>query len=76
MKIFYTTCDNGDGSSSVEFFDSQECIDYLEDEETGDEAYWSGEGGSWFEVPDGTVITFPSAYHKIKTLEEVKGGHS
>lgn len=76
MRVYFTTCDNGDGSASVCFFDSQECIDFLEDEENGLEEYWAGEGGSWFEVPDGTEIVLAGApYAKIKTLEELKGSN-
>lgn len=55
MRVFYTATNNGDGSSSVEFFDSQECITKLEDKDP--EGYSCGEGGSSFDVPDGTVIT-------------------
>ncbi len=47
MKLYYTGVDNGDGSIGVEFFDSQECIDLLE--ETDPERY-RGEGGGWFET--------------------------
>lgn len=58
MDIFYITVNNGDGSSSTEFYDSMECIDYVCDEENGLEEYWDGDGGSWgrFWVPDGTEI--------------------
>lgn len=71
MRVYYTTRDNGDGSSSVDFFDSQQCIDWLEDEENGREEYWMGEGGGWFEVPDGTEIVFPSTWVKIKTMNDL-----
>lgn len=54
MKIFYSGKDCGDGSLAVEFFDSQETIDLLEEHDC--EGY-RGEGGGCFEVPDGTVIT-------------------
>ena len=58
MKIFYITANNGDGSSSTEFYDSQECIDYLTDDDRCDERYMDGAGGSYgsFEVPDATEI--------------------
>ncbi len=63
MKImYYTTIDNGDGSSSTRFFESQECIDYLED--VNPEAFGAGEGGSWFEY-EGTISIIP------ETLQEV-----
>lgn len=52
MRIFYTTVDNGDGSSSVQFFDSKECIKFLEDVDP--EGYHAGEGGSWFDI-EGTI---------------------
>lgn len=52
MRIYYTTINYGDGSSGVGFYDSQECIDFLEEHEP--EVYASGEGGDSFEV-DGTV---------------------
>lgn len=54
MRIWYTGTDNGDGSLSVSFYESQECIEKLEE---AIPEYYRGEGGSWFEVPDGTVIT-------------------
>lgn len=58
MKVFYITANNGDGSSTTEFWDSQECIDYLIDDDRCDERYMDGDGGSYgfFEVPDGTEI--------------------
>lgn len=55
MRVYFTTANNGDGSASVCFYDSQACITKLEEKEP--EAYGAGEGGGWFEVPDGTVIT-------------------
>jgi hypothetical protein len=54
MKVYFTGTDQGDGSLGVEFFDSQEAIEKLEEE---DYETYRGEGGDWFEVPDGTVIT-------------------
>lgn len=65
MKVFYTTCNNGDGSSSTEFFESSECITRLEDKDP--EGYGQGEGGGSFEVPDGTVIVGI----EIKTMADV-----
>ena len=47
MKVFYTGVDNGDGSVSVAFFDSQMCIEVME--EFDPEAY-RGEGGFYFEA--------------------------
>ena len=55
MKIFFTASNNGDGSSSVHFFESKECIDLLEEHDP--EGYGGGEGGDWLEVPDGTIVT-------------------
>lgn len=64
MRIYYTGVDCGDGSISVEFFESQECIDLLEEHEP--ESY-RGEGGRWFDV-DGSI----SITTQITTLKEVK----
>lgn len=55
MKVYYTATNGGDGSASVSFFETQACIDKLE--EADPETYGQGEGGSSFEVPDGTVFT-------------------
>jgi hypothetical protein len=63
MRIFYTTTNNGDGSSSVSFYESQECIDMLE--ESDPETYGSGEGGSYFDV-EGTITGIT-----IETMEDV-----
>lgn len=63
MRIFYTTTNNGDGSSSVAFYDSQECIDKLEEHDP--ETYGSGEGGSYFDV-EGTITGIT-----IETMEDV-----
>ncbi len=72
MRVYYTTCDGGDGSASVEFYDSQECINYLESDEYWDsDSYQAGEGGGWFEVPDGTEVKVNS-YHGIRTLADIK----
>lgn len=70
MKIYYITANNGDGSSSTEFYDSMECIDYLTDYDKCDERYMDGDGGSYgcFEVPDGTPITGIT----IETLDDIK----
>lgn len=53
MKIYYTTRDNGDGSSSVEFMESKEVIELLEEHEP--EAYAAGCGGDFIEIT-GEVI--------------------
>jgi hypothetical protein len=50
--IFYTTSNNGDGSSSVGFYESQACIDRLENVDP--EGYGQGEGGGSFTI-DGTT---------------------
>ena len=70
MKIWYITANCGDGSSSTEFYDSRECIDYLTDDERCDERYMDGEGGSYgsFEVPDGT--TFKGI--RIRSLADIQ----
>lgn len=63
MKIYYTTSNNGDGSASVHFFESQECIDLLEEHDP--ETWGMGEGGSSFNL-EGTHDL------SIDTLEDVK----
>lgn len=62
--IWFTTSDNGDGSSSVEFSDNADSIDYLEEHDP--EGYGSGEGGSSFEI-DGEITGV-----EIQTLDQVK----
>ena len=64
MRIYYTTCNNGDGSASVRFFESQECIDYLE--ENDPEGFGSGEGGSYMDI-EGTVTGI-----EIEKFEDIK----
>lgn len=55
-RVYFTTSNNGDGSSSVHFYDSQECIERLE--EADPEGYSQGEGGGWFVIEgDITGIT-------------------
>lgn len=54
MKVYYTGTDGGDGSVGVSFYDSKACIEKLEKH---DPEGHRGEGGGWFEVPDGTKIT-------------------
>jgi hypothetical protein len=49
--IYYTAYDNGDGSCSVRFYDSEACIDLLE--EKNPESY-RGDGGGSFTV-DGII---------------------
>lgn len=49
-KIFYTVSDGGDGSYSTWFFDSQECIDLLE--ERNPDVWACGEGGGFFYASD------------------------
>lgn len=64
MRVYYTTSNNGDGSASVHFFDSKECITYLEDKDP--ETWGMGEGGSYFDV-EGSVTEIT-----ISTLDQVK----
>ena len=64
MRIYYTTVNGGDGSASVQFFDSQECITLLEEHDP--EGYGIGEGGSWMDI-EGTVTGIT-----IETIETVK----
>lgn len=73
MKIFYIVRNGGDGSSSVDFCDSKECIDYLlSDDYPYPEDYQDGDGGSWgsFEAPGG--IEFEGSWKKVKTLEDLR----
>lgn len=63
MRVYFTTQNNGDGSSSVMFFDSQECIDYLEDIDP--EGYGGGEGGGSFDIT-GKIIGI-----EIRTMKDV-----
>jgi hypothetical protein len=65
MKIFYIVGDCG----RVEFCDSEECIDFLFDEETGREEYWDAEWGS-FEAPGG--ITFDNKRRKVLTIADLR----
>ena len=59
--IYYTVQDGGDGSARTRFFESQECIDLLEEH---DYSFAMGEGGDSFEV-DGTTDL------EVETLEQV-----
>ena len=61
--IYYCGVDGGDGSIWVEFWESQECIDLLEEHDC---EYHRGEGGGSFEV-NGTVSGI-----EIQTLEDAK----
>jgi hypothetical protein len=63
MRIYYTAVDCGDGSLSVNFYDSQEAIDLLEEYDLEGAR---GEGGSYFDIEGfATGIT-------VETLEDVK----
>jgi hypothetical protein len=73
MRIYYITANNGDGSSSTEFYDSRECIDYLTDEDKCLETYMDGDGGSWsyFDAPGGiTGVEVRSLEQLIKDHED------
>jgi hypothetical protein len=61
--IYYTGVDGGDGSVSVSFYESQECIDLLEER---DPEYHRGEGGGQF------TVTGEIEGLEIETLEDVK----
>jgi hypothetical protein len=63
VRVFYTTKNCGDGSAVVRFFESQACIDALEEHDP--EGYGMGEGGSSFWV-EGTISV------KIATLKDVQ----
>lgn len=66
MRIYFTGTDGGDGSLGVEFFDSQECIDLLEEQ---DYERYRGEGGGYFEVIGASSISFRGI--EIQTLAQV-----
>lgn len=59
MNVYYVNANNGDGSSTTEFYDSKECIERLCNDDIFDDIYRDGDGGSWgmFSVPDDTVIS-------------------
>jgi hypothetical protein len=63
MRIYFAASNNGDGSSSVHFFESKKCIDLLEEHDL--EGYGGCEGGDWMDI-DGSVTGI-----NIETLEEV-----
>ncbi len=74
MHIYFTASNNGDGSASVEFFESKECITLLE--EADPEGYGMGEGGGCMvfdgtQPPDGiTVETLESVKERIEEMKE------
>jgi hypothetical protein len=63
QTIYYTGSDNGDGSVSVQFYESQECIDLLEEK---DPESFRGEGGGCFTV-EGSIVGID-----IQTIDDVK----
>jgi hypothetical protein len=68
MILYYINADAGDGSSYTEFYDSQECIDYLCDTDNGFEQYWDGDGGSWGTIEiTGEVVT----KGKVRTMADI-----
>lgn len=73
MQIFYITANNGDGSSSTEFYDSKECIDYLTDDDKCDERYMDGDGGSWgsFTIHCGEMVPKITGI-EIGTISSIK----
>lgn len=62
--IYYTGTNGGDGSIGVSFYESQECIDLLEEHDP--ETYGQGEGGGEFEV-EGEITGI-----NVETLADVK----
>lgn len=60
--IYYTTSNNGDGSASVWFLESQACIDLLEEKDP--EGFGMGEGGGFFTLDGETSI-------KVDTMQDV-----
>ena len=69
MRVYYTTTNNGDGSASVSFFESQAAINALEDADP--ETYGSGEGGGFFDVPDGTEVTGITIYSEERVMAAI-----
>lgn len=69
MRIYYTGVDQGDGSLSVEFYDSQEAIDYLESEVP---EYYRGEGGGYFDCDNFSDFVY-SLDDAIKSVKEYRG---
>ncbi len=63
QTIYYTGTDGGDGSVGVSFYESQECIDLLEEHQP---EYYRGEGGGSFRV-SGEIVGI-----EIQTLAEVR----
>lgn len=64
MKVWYLVANNGDGSSSVHFFQDQATAQALCDDESKLETYGGNEGGpnSFDILPDGTTtIAFTDA---------------
>lgn len=70
--IYYTASDNGDGSVSVSFYDSGECIDLLEKH---DPESYRGEGGGSFcvdgEISGITVETRADVAEHIKDMFDI-----
>lgn len=67
MRYYFTTRDNGDGSSSVEFFESREAIQFAE--EHWPEEYGSGEGGGWL---DGLIDGWHYGVLRPTTMQELE----
>lgn len=64
MKIYLITSDNGDGSSSIEFWD-EDITDLLEEDDP--ESYWGNEGSAnWIEIPDGTPFEVSSYQNNVR----------
>lgn len=66
--MYYTTVNNGDGSSSVEFFYDRESIELLEEHDP--ETYSGGEGGGSFQYSGDLVFAYE--WLEPQTLEQVK----
>lgn len=69
MRYYFTTRDNGDGSSSVEFFDSAETIEFAE--EQWPEDYGAGEGGGYLDV-DGTITGWQYGKMEVTTMADLQ----
>lgn len=58
MKVFYLTTNNGDGSSSVQFFKNEETAQQLLSDDGDLEAYGCNEGQVYsFEINGDNIVT-------------------
>jgi hypothetical protein len=70
MRIYYTAVDQGDGSLGVRFYESQECIELMEQY---DLEGFRGEGGFFFDVEGSHNIDVKTMDDVVQTLKEFYG---